>query len=58
MEDTKLSREKSRELAFRVYKILTNKKFRNGPLAPEYRKKIILDNLEDKISRKIGIWDF
>ena len=43
------------ELAEEIYKILTNKKFRAGPLPPEDVKKLVLEKIEKKISENLPI---
>ncbi|OGI17957.1 MAG: hypothetical protein A3J63_00685 [Candidatus Moranbacteria bacterium RIFCSPHIGHO2_02_FULL_40_12b] len=49
-----LEKENS-ELAEKIYKILTNKKFRAGALPPEDIKKLVLEKIERKISKNLPI---
>ena len=43
------------ELAEKIYKILTNKKFRTGVLPAEYTKKLILEKIENQLSKNLPI---
>jgi len=38
-----------------IYKILTQRNFRNGPLPEETRKKLVLENIHDKVSKNLPI---
>ncbi|MBU2234002.1 radical SAM protein [Patescibacteria group bacterium] len=49
-----LEKENS-ELAEKIYKILTNKKFRAGALPAEYTKKLILEKIENQLSKNLPI---
>ncbi|MBI4708613.1 MAG: radical SAM protein [Candidatus Portnoybacteria bacterium] len=49
-----LEKENS-ELAEKIYKILTNKKFRAGALPPEDVKKLVLEKIERKVSKNLPI---
>ena len=49
-----LEKENS-ELAEKIYKILTNKQFRAGALPSEYTKKLILEKIENQLSKNLPI---
>lgn len=49
-----LEKENS-ELAEKIYKILTNKKFRTGALPAEYTKKLILEKIENQLCKNLPI---
>lgn len=49
-----LEKENS-ELAEKIYKILTNKKFRAGVLPAEYTKNLILEKIENQLSKNLPI---
>lgn len=43
------------ELVEKIYKVLTNKKFRAGPLPTEDVKNLVLDKIENKVSKNLPI---
>ncbi len=43
------------ELSEKIYKVLTNKKFRTGALPSENTKKLILEKIESKISKNLPV---
>lgn len=43
------------DISEKIYKVLTQRKFRNGPLPDGERKRLVLENITDKVAKNLPI---